>query len=239
VVIVAVGLAILPEIVRRVAVDQVPKLTGRILAIDDVDLNLFTGHVALKGVRFLKQGVNERALELERLDVRIGYLPFLFRTVRVKEISLVGAKASILRRGPTEFDFSDVLDRLKGRQAAGAQGVRLVVQVDDPARSGLAAARARFMHDATTSPGVTGDRRPGDRGAQSDDRRGRAAGKSRGEAQVERRADHRRRRFARDRAAAAVRPASTVDGFDLAPLPPYLASAPAAPRAGKVKPHWR
>ena len=72
VVIVAVALAILPEIVRRVAVDQVPKLTGRLLALDDVDLNLFTGHLALKGVRILKHGVNERALELERLDVRIG-----------------------------------------------------------------------------------------------------------------------------------------------------------------------
>ena len=47
VVIVAVGLAILPEIVRRVAIDQVPKLTGRILAIDDVDLNLFTGRLSL------------------------------------------------------------------------------------------------------------------------------------------------------------------------------------------------
>src|SRR4030095_1328750 len=73
VVIVAVALANRPAGVRRVAVDQVPKLTGRVLALDDVDLNLFTGHLALKGVRILKRGVNERALELERLDVRIAY----------------------------------------------------------------------------------------------------------------------------------------------------------------------
>ena len=117
-VIVAVGLAILPEIVRRVAVDQAPKLTGRVLALDDVDLNLFTGHLALKGGRIFKAGVNERAYEFERLDVRIDYLPFLFHKVRVTEISLVGAKLTVLRRGPTEFDFSDVLERLKGQKAA-------------------------------------------------------------------------------------------------------------------------
>src|SRR5262245_5014712 len=134
VVIVAVGLAILPEIVRRVAVDQAPKLTGRTLQLDDVDLNLFTGHVALKGARILKQGVNERHVEFERLDVRIGYLPFLFHTVRIKEIALVGMKASVLRRGPTEFDFSDVLDRLKGtkaeeRKESGSPS-RWIIQLD-------------------------------------------------------------------------------------------------------------
>src|SRR5206468_1056073 len=56
----------------------------------------------------------ERAVEFERLDIRVDYLPFLFHKVRVTEISLVGAKMSIPRRGPTEFDFADVLDRLKG-----------------------------------------------------------------------------------------------------------------------------
>ena len=41
-------LAVLPEIVRRVAIAQVPKLTGRGLLLDDVDLNVFTDHLALK-----------------------------------------------------------------------------------------------------------------------------------------------------------------------------------------------
>jgi hypothetical protein len=67
VVIVAVALAILPEVVRRVAVDQVPKLTGRVLTLDDVDLNLFTGHLALKVARILKHGV--RRLEAVRAAI--------------------------------------------------------------------------------------------------------------------------------------------------------------------------
>jgi hypothetical protein len=49
-------LAVLPGIVRRVAMAQVPKLTGHVLLLDDVDLNLFTGHLALKGVKIQKAG---------------------------------------------------------------------------------------------------------------------------------------------------------------------------------------
>jgi len=67
----AVVLAALPEIVRRVAVNQASKLTGRTVSLDDVDLNIFTGHLALKGLKLVKRGVSERAIELERIDVRV------------------------------------------------------------------------------------------------------------------------------------------------------------------------
>ena len=107
-------LAVLPEIVRRVAIAQVPKLTHRILLLDDVDLNLFTGHLALKGVKVQAPGTNERAYEIERIDVRLDYLPFFVRHVRVTEITVVAPKVQVLRRGPTEFDFSDLLDLFKG-----------------------------------------------------------------------------------------------------------------------------
>jgi uncharacterized protein involved in outer membrane biogenesis len=234
VVIVAVGLAILPEIVRRVAVDQVPKLTGRVLALDDVDLNLFTGHLALKGVRFLKQGVNERAVELERLDVRIGYLPFLFHTVRVKEISLVGAKMSILRRGPTEFDFSDVLDRLKGNKVEApkesASSSKWTVQID---RISLQRVQI-LMHDATTSP--ESDWRADEVSLEA---RNLMIGEGARPGNLEAKLTLNGAPITATADSLAIVPLAvtarvTVDGFDLAPIRPYLASAPAAPRAGKV-----
>ena len=109
-----VFLAALPEIVRRVAIAQVPKQTGRILQLDDVDLNVFTGHLALKGVKVQKPGMNERAYVIERIDVRLDYLPFLSHKVRVTEITVVEPKVQVVRRGPTEFDFSDIIDRFKG-----------------------------------------------------------------------------------------------------------------------------
>jgi uncharacterized protein involved in outer membrane biogenesis len=234
VVIVAVALAILPEVVRRVAVDQVPKLTGRILQLDDVDLNLFTGHLALKGARILKRGVNERHVEFERLDVRIGYLPFLFHTVRIKELSLVGVKASILRRGPTEFDFSDVLDRLRGRQAAArkesASSSKGTIQLDRVSLQRV----ATVMHDATTSP--ESDWRIDDLAIEA---RNLMIGEGArpGNLEAKLKLNGAPITAAIDSLVIVPLAASarvTVDGFDLAPLPPYLASVPAAPRAGKV-----
>jgi uncharacterized protein involved in outer membrane biogenesis len=234
VVIVAVSLAILPEVVRRVAVDQVPKQTGRTLALDDVDLNLFTGHLALKGVRILKQGVNERALELERLDVRIGYLPFLFHTVRVKEISLVGARMSILRRGPTEFDFSDILDRLRGsraeeRKESGSPS-KWTIHLD---RISLQRVTV-LMRDATTSP--ESDWRIDDLTLEA---RNLMVGEGARPGTLEAKLKVNGAPIAATADSLALVPLATsarvtVDGFDLAPLRPYLAGAPAAPRAGKV-----
>src|SRR5213593_747201 len=83
---------LLAVVARRVAIAQVPKLTHRILQLDDVDLNVFTGHLALKGVRVQKVGTNERAYEIERIDVRLDYLPFLFHHVRVTEITVAAPK---------------------------------------------------------------------------------------------------------------------------------------------------
>src|SRR5262245_39792374 len=234
VVIVAVGLAILPEVVRRVAVDQVPKLTGRVLAIDDVDLNLFTGHVALKGVRVLKQGVNERALELERVDVRIGYLPFLFHTVRIKEISLVGAKMSILRRGPADFDFSDVVDRLKGYNAEkgkeSASSAKWTIQLDRISLQRIAV----LMRDATTTP--ESDWRIDDVTIEA---RNLMIGEGARPGNLEAKLKVNGAPIAATADSLVIVPLAasarvTVDDFNLAPLRPYLASVPAAPRAGKV-----
>ena len=48
---IAIGLVALPEVVRRVAISKIRAGTGRDVAIENVDLNLFTSRLAVKGFR--------------------------------------------------------------------------------------------------------------------------------------------------------------------------------------------
>ena len=153
VVIGAVGLAILPEIVRRVAVSQAAKITGRDLSLEDVDLNLFTGHLALKGFKLAQRNSKESALEFERLDVRLGYLPLLRGNARVTELALVAPTIRVTRTGPEEFDFSDLLARRGSEDSSRAPSQRTspskwTVTLDRPS-----VRRLTFVaRDLTTSP---------------------------------------------------------------------------------------
>jgi uncharacterized protein DUF748 len=231
----AVFLAVLPEIVRRVAVSQASKLSGRTVSLEDVDLNVFTGHLALKGLHVAKRGVNERAIDIERLDVRMDYFPLFRRNVRVTELSLVGTTANLIRRGPVEFDFSDILDNLRGdaqsskpSQASSAPWTVTLNRVS--VRRFAVTAR-----DLTTPPESTWrvdelaldaseltigrDAKPG---------RLETSMKLNG-APISVKAD------ALVLQPLAVAGRVTVDGFDLAQVRPYVPpSVPAAPHAGRA-----
>src|SRR5215467_12132604 len=225
-----VFLAVLPEIVRRVAIAQVPKLTGRTLQLDDVDLNVFTGHIALKGVRVQKAVGNERAVEIERLDVRVDYLPFLSHKVRVTEITLIAPKIEILRRGPVEFDFSDVLDRFKGGKPS-QEPSKWVVTLERVTVQRLTA----VARDQTTSP-VSVWRIDDLNLAASSLMFGPGAGPGRlelsfklNDAPISVTSD------SLVLAPLAAKARATVEGFDVAPVHVYLPpSVPAGPRAGRV-----
>ena len=99
----------LPEIVRRVAVDRVPEQTGRALAIGDIDLNLFTGRLAIKGFRLAEREGPEPFAEFERLDVRFSPAALLSSRVELVDVALTAPSLRIARTGPAEFNFSDLL----------------------------------------------------------------------------------------------------------------------------------
>jgi uncharacterized protein involved in outer membrane biogenesis len=226
-------LAVLPEIVRRVAIAQVPKLTGRVLLLDDVDLNVFTGHLALKGVKVQKAGTNERAYEIERIDVRLDYLPFFGHHVRVTEVTVVDPKIQILRRGPTEFDFSDILDRLKGTEPSktSKEPSKWVVTLERVTVQRLAG----VARDQTTSPASVW---------RIDDLNLAAnnlmigPGARPGRLQLSFKLNDAPFTVTSDSlvlAPLAAKARATVEGFDVAPVQAYLPpSVPAAPRTGKV-----
>ena len=62
----------LPEIVKWQALKQIPAITGRAVAIEDIDINLFTGRVAIKKFRLAEPDPAQAFVEFERLDVRVS-----------------------------------------------------------------------------------------------------------------------------------------------------------------------
>ena len=102
----------LPEIIRRTAVAQFPKLTGRVLSIEDIDLNLFTGRLVLKKLRVSERDPSETFVQAESIGLRL--LPFSVITgnLVLSEVILRAPQVRIVRTGPAEFNFSDLLARI-------------------------------------------------------------------------------------------------------------------------------
>jgi len=233
----ALVLAALPEIIRRVAVNQASKLTGRTISLDDVDLNVFTGHLALKGLKLAKRGVNERAVAMERLDVRVDYLPLLRREVRVTELTLVATTIDVVRRGPTEFDFSDVMDTLRGGDAPAQPSKPSATPSQWTMTLNRVSVRRLTVvaRDLTTSPESKWRIEDLTLDASSLTTR-RTAPPGRLETKLKLNGTP----IAVTSDSVALQPLAvsgriTIDDFDLAQVRPYVpASAPAAPQAGRV-----
>jgi hypothetical protein len=129
--ILAVGLLwALPEILRRVAVDQIPRRTGRAVAIGDVDLNLFAGRLAVKDFRLADREGAEPFVTFERFAVRLSPLALLRSHVHVSEIALTAPSVRVVRTGPAEFNFSDLLGRGEPAAAPPTAPRRWVVTVE-------------------------------------------------------------------------------------------------------------
>ena len=92
VVVVTVLLVALPTIARRVAVDRLSQLTGRVVSLDRVEVNIFTGRVGLTRFRLAQRGSNDPALELDGLEVRVSILSLLTKHVRVPSITLTAPR---------------------------------------------------------------------------------------------------------------------------------------------------
>jgi len=220
----------LPLVVRRVAVSRLTTLSGRAVALGSVELNLFTGRVALNGFRVAQRDPAQPAVEIERLELRVAPTTLVREHVRVKELTVTRPKIYVTRLTADKYDFSDLLalvpppDPSKKPSSTTVTVERLRVigggivardQVPQPA----AVWRIDGLDvDATgigTRPGVAPGRLAV-RAVVNDTRLALEA------SSVE---------VAAGRIAARV----TLDGFDLAAARAYLpADLPAAPTAGRV-----
>lgn len=99
----------LPELIRRQAVTQIPKITGRSASIGDIDLNLFTGRLVVKNFRLAERDPQKAFVEFERLEARWSWLSLIAAHIRLKDVTLVSPTVQLARTGPREFNFSDLL----------------------------------------------------------------------------------------------------------------------------------
>jgi uncharacterized protein involved in outer membrane biogenesis len=94
----------LPEILRRVALDRIPRLTGRTASIEDIDLNLFTGHLVIKAFRLADREGSEPFVEFERLEVRLSPLALLRSHVHLVELALTAPAVRLVRMESGAFN---------------------------------------------------------------------------------------------------------------------------------------
>lgn len=104
-----VFIAVLPEIVRRIAVKQIGATTHRSIAIEDIDLNLFTRRLAIKNFRLADRTRSDALVQFKELAVKFYYAPLFSRHLRLAELKLVSPSWGIARTGPSEFNFSDLI----------------------------------------------------------------------------------------------------------------------------------
>ena len=110
VLIVGVFLLALPGIIRRAAVAQIPATLHRATSIERVAVNVFTGRFAIDKLRVAERQGPDAFLEIERVEGRL-WLPALLRTdIRFTEFRIIAPVVRIIRTGPAEFNFSDLLE---------------------------------------------------------------------------------------------------------------------------------
>ena len=99
----------LPLIIREVAVKQMAGATGRAVALASVELNLFTGRVALNGFRLAQKDSTDPAIEIERLEVRVAPTTLVRENVLIKELTVTRPRFHATRLAADRYDFSDLL----------------------------------------------------------------------------------------------------------------------------------
>src|SRR5882672_5166286 len=220
----------LPELIRRQAVTRIPKITGRAASIGDIDLNLFTGRLVVKGFRLAERDPRESFVEFERLEARWSWPSLLGAHIRLKDVRLVAPTVQLARTSPTEFNFSDLLGLIPPAEPK-AKPSRWKFTME---RLGLVLGNIVLRDDAVSPPakwriqGLTIE--AGDLTTRAGQRAGRLAIQSKvGDSPFELSSNEIRL------APGAVSLGLSIKDFDLTQILPYVPpTAPAGPYGGRL-----
>jgi hypothetical protein len=104
----------LPEILRHVALDQIPRRTGRAAAIEDVDLDVFARRLRIKKLRLAERHGDQSFVEVDRVEAYFAPTALFRSDVRLTQLTLVRPVVRLARTAPGAFNVSDLLERAQG-----------------------------------------------------------------------------------------------------------------------------
>ena len=84
-------------------------LCGRVVTMDDLHINLFTGSVEIEGLVALEQNDKDTCLAFDRLFVDMSLWKLLGKTVQLNEITLEKPLVVIVQY-PGRFNFTDICE---------------------------------------------------------------------------------------------------------------------------------
>ena len=87
-------------------------LCGRVVTMDDLHINLFTGSVEIEGLVALEQNDKDTCLAFDRLFVDMSLWKLLGKTVQINEITLEKPLVVIVQY-PGHFNFTDICEFYK------------------------------------------------------------------------------------------------------------------------------
>jgi uncharacterized protein involved in outer membrane biogenesis len=99
----------LPMVVRKVAVSNIASATQRNVAIEDIDINLFTRRIAIKGFRLADKTRQDAFVQFKDVALKFYYLPLFRSHLKLAELNLTAPHVGLARTGANEFNFSDLL----------------------------------------------------------------------------------------------------------------------------------
>ena len=107
-------LVALPSVARWLVVSQLSKATGRPVALDALELELFKGRFGLRSLRVIDRDGGS-LLTVDRVEVRFSPRDLIRGHLRVFDATVQAAALRIVRIGPETFNISDLLARLGER----------------------------------------------------------------------------------------------------------------------------
>jgi uncharacterized protein involved in outer membrane biogenesis len=108
-VVLALIITFLPMIVRKVTVKQIAAATHRATIIEDIDINLFTRRIAIKGFRLADKTRPDAFVQFKDLALKFYYMPLFRGHLKLAELNLAAPSIGLARTGASEFNFSDLL----------------------------------------------------------------------------------------------------------------------------------